>query len=392
MKKVLLLLALCCLILPAQAAGFYDVPEDHWAAGTIRLAVEAGAVTGYGDGSFQPGRDVTAAQFCTMLCRSFLAEEFAAAEEGKYQAMDACLPVLRGTAMERAYQDRGKHWDRFTDQPLTRYDMAQVLYNVAAEQGGLLPGWTGGEETQAEIADWDSIPEGYRTAVSTCWAMGLLRGQSDGRFAGEDHLNRAQAAVIWFRLSDLLGNSQDLAEDPAEEEEASADMPDFGLQGDETVQEMMARINRETPRCEEGRLPNGKLRTAKNIRELLDLVQEGCPDGTVWSATERYDYKSIRYSPAKGCMSFGMAVSDYVFGEEAPLKTLRHFRLLEAGDVVYITGTEVERVLIILEANHEEDFYTACELKLNEKIKWTQWGPISGLIDKAGVTTVYRRW
>ena len=96
MKKVLLLLALCCLILPAQAAGFYDVPEDHLAAGTIRLAVEAGAVTGYGDGSFQPGRDVTAAQFCTMLCRSFLAEEFAAAEEGKYQAMDACLPVLRG--------------------------------------------------------------------------------------------------------------------------------------------------------------------------------------------------------------------------------------------------------------------------------------------------------
>ena len=37
MKKALLtLLALCCLTLPAQAAGFSDVPEVHWAAGPIQ--------------------------------------------------------------------------------------------------------------------------------------------------------------------------------------------------------------------------------------------------------------------------------------------------------------------------------------------------------------------
>ena len=58
-KALLLLLALCCLTLPAQAVGFYDVPSDHWAAGTIQQAAEAGVISGYGDGSFQPGRDVT---------------------------------------------------------------------------------------------------------------------------------------------------------------------------------------------------------------------------------------------------------------------------------------------------------------------------------------------
>ena len=110
MKKIFLpLLALFCLLLPAQAAGFYDLPADHWAQEEIRRAVDAGVVNGYGDGSFQPGRDVTAAQFCAMLSRSFLAEEYAAAKEGKYQAMEACLPVLEGTSIkEELRRDRAK--------------------------------------------------------------------------------------------------------------------------------------------------------------------------------------------------------------------------------------------------------------------------------------------
>ena len=385
-----MLLALCCLTLPAQAAGFYDLPEDHWAAGTIQQAVEAGVINGYGDGSFQPGRDVTAAQFCAMLCRSFLAEEFAAAPEGKYQALAACLPVLKGTAVETAYKERGNHWDRFADQPLTRYDMAQVLYNLASERDAA-PGEESAQAAVPEIGDWEKIPEGFRTAVSTCWSMGLLRGQSDGCFAGEDHLNRAQAAVIWFRLDDLFNAPYRGPEDPNEGVEVQ-EMPAFGLQGDETVQEMMNRINLATPRCGEGRLPNGKARSEEAIGELLELVKEGCPEGTVWSTTERYDYKSLRAAPARGCLAFGMAVSDFVFGEEAPLIVPRNLRSLAVGDMVYIKGVKSDRVLILTGVDYEEDHYTACSLERNGKVSWSDWGPLSGLIDKAGVTTVYRRW
>ncbi|MEY8389385.1 S-layer homology domain-containing protein [Oscillospiraceae bacterium 38-13] len=389
MKKALLsLLALCCLTLPAQAAGFYDVPGDHWAAGIIQEAVESGAITGYGDGSFQPGRDVTAAQFCTMLSRTFLTEEFAAAGEGSYPAMDACLPVLKGTSVEETYISLGKRWDRYVNQPLSRYDMAQILYNLVSQKD------TVSDESSAavpEIGDWEDIPQGCRSAVSACWSMGLLQGRSDGRFAGEDHLNRAQAAAVWSRLNTLFNGPREVPADPDAGVEAN-EMPAFGLQGEETVQEMMNRVNRETPRCEEGRLPNGKSRTAENIQELLELVKQGCPDGTVWSGTERYDYKSLKYSPARGCMAFGMAVSDFVFGEEAPLLSIQLFRRLEVGDVVSITGAGVERVLILTEVDYDEDLYTACELELNGKVKWSQWGPISGLIDKMGVTMVIRRW
>lgn len=389
MKKALLtLLALCCLVLPARAKGFYDLPAGHWAAGPIQRAVDAGVVNGYGDGSFQPGRDVTAAQFCAILSRSFLKEEFAAAPEGKYQAMAACLPVLKGTSVENTYTALGRRWDRFADQPLSRYDMAQMIYNLILEKGAL-------DETVSlsttGIAGWKDIPDGYRSAVFTCWGMGLLQGRSDGRFAGEDHLNRAQAAVIWSRLDALLNGPYEAPEDPGAGV-AVQEMPAFGLQGDETVQEMMRRINHATPACEEGRLPNGKSRTEENIRQLLELVKAGCPDGTVWSSTERYDYNVPQLGQTRGCLAFGMAVSDFVFGERAPVSLHQNFRTLSAGDVIHIRGGSAERVLILTGVDEAEGLFTACELKRGGTVNWSGWGPLSGMIDEENFTTVYSRW
>lgn len=389
MKKFFLpLLALLCLVFPARAAGFYDLPEDHWAGAEIRRALDAGVMNGYGDGSFQPTREVTAAQVCAMLSRSFLSEEYAAAKEGKYQALDACLPVLKGTSAEKTWRDLGKRWDRYVNEPLSRYDMAQIVYNVILEKDAL-------HETiqlsTGEIADWESIPEGYHSAVFTCWGLGLLQGRSDGRFAGEDTLNRAQAAVVWSRLDTLLNGPYEAPADPDESVEAK-EMPAFGLQGEETVQEMMNRVNRGTPRCEEGRLPNGKTRTEENLQELLELVKQGCPDGTVWSGTVRYDYRVPGFGPARGCLSFGLAVSDFLFGEEAPVIQHRQLPALSVGDVVYVRFDEVERVLILTGVDREEGTYTACGLEQNGKVDWDEWGPLSGLVDAVGFTTVYRRW
>lgn len=389
MKKALLtLLALCCLTLPAQAAGFSDVPEDHWAAGPIQEAAEAGVISGYGDGSFRPQAEVTAAHFCAVLSRSFLAEELSGQSSWEHRYLDACLPILEGTEVYAAYQEAGNRWGDFADQPLSRYDMARILCSLVSKEGAA-PGEEAARAAGPEIADWEEIPESYRAAVSACWSMGLLRGQSGGRFAGEDTLNRAQAAVIWSRLDGLLQESgQSPEEDPGGEER---DMPAFGLQGDETVQQMMDRVNAGTPRCKEGCLPNGKTRTEEHILELLELVKQGCPEGAVWSSTTRYDYSAPSAGPVKGCLSFGMAVSDFLFGEETPVTQHRSFDTLKPGDMVHIKGGYAERVLILTGVDREKDSFAACELKENGKVSWSAWGPLSGLIDRHGVTTVYSR-
>lgn len=121
-------------------------------------------------------------------------------------------------------------------------------------------------------------------------------------------------------------------------------MPAFGLQGDETVQQMMNRINAATPRA------------------------------------------------AEGCLSFGMAVSDFVFGEQAPVTQRWEGFILRVGDMIHIKAEGTERVLILTGVDYEKDAYTACGLKRNGKVKWSDGGPVSGLVDGFGFTTVYKRW
>lgn len=60
----------------AQAAGaaastqFADVPADHWAAGYINIAVQAGVINGYGNGNFGPDDLVAYQDALTMMVRA----------------------------------------------------------------------------------------------------------------------------------------------------------------------------------------------------------------------------------------------------------------------------------------------------------------------------------
>lgn len=425
MKRMLLiLLALCCLPLSALAAesgGFSDVPADHWAAEEIARAADAGVITGYADGTYRPQAEVTAAHFCAFLARSFLSDAYWApvevekrafdyleqpetAAERRIQALNACLPVLEGTEVLAVWEAAGQQWGDFADRPLSRYDMAQIVYNVLREKDAVP---SAGSFDTDQVSDWADIPRAYRAAVSACWGLGILKGWSDGNFGGENTLNRAQAAVIWARTADYLDalrkETQEEAEnegtEPSQEDSSSASaeeqqkeqkVPEFGLREGETVQQMMDRINAQTPRCQEGCLPNGAPRTEENVQALLEKVKEGCPDGTVWNSNLKFNYMSPSMGGGKGVLAFGMAVSDYVFGEETPLTQHRDFRTLAAGDVVYIKNSTVERVLVMTAVDREKERYKACELVEGQTVYWSGWGPMWEFIDNS-TTIVYSR-
>ena len=48
--------------------------------------------------------------------------------------------------------------------------------------------------------DWAAVPVRYQDAVVTCYALGLLNGQADGTFGGNNYMTRAQACVVINRL------------------------------------------------------------------------------------------------------------------------------------------------------------------------------------------------
>jgi hypothetical protein len=49
---------------------FSDVPADNWAYGYIETAAAQGAISGYADGTFRPGADVTRAQASRMITQA----------------------------------------------------------------------------------------------------------------------------------------------------------------------------------------------------------------------------------------------------------------------------------------------------------------------------------
>ncbi len=48
---------------------FPDVPADHWAAGAIERAAEAGILSGYPDGTYKPGQAVTRAELAAVVIK-----------------------------------------------------------------------------------------------------------------------------------------------------------------------------------------------------------------------------------------------------------------------------------------------------------------------------------
>ncbi|MGE8000355.1 S-layer homology domain-containing protein [Lysinibacillus sp. NPDC093190] len=75
MKKLVCALLLSILVLASgftvQAAGFKDVPEDHYAYEAIMWAEEYDIVNGYADGTFKPNATITEQQFAKLLANFY---------------------------------------------------------------------------------------------------------------------------------------------------------------------------------------------------------------------------------------------------------------------------------------------------------------------------------
>lgn len=392
-----LTLALCMgFSAPALAAGrtFSDVPNGYWASEQIAQAVEQGITNGYGDGTFKPNNPVTYAQYYTFIARAFFPDETAYNLTLKWEGpwykpyfmtlFDS--KVAKGTA---AYDDWGKNGD-FGDifnNSISRYDMALVMYNILGFNGGTMPSSEDTTTAATKMSDWSSMPEKYRTAVSTCYALGLLNGKG-GKFDGQSSMTRAQACVVISRLKDYLkDNSTGTPTAPTEQPPAAVPetpttpvtpttptVPSepvaqptgdttFAMLNGENVQQMMDRINAATPAYREGYLANGQPITEENIKAALDKIQQSMPEGTIWGPEGKYNYYFGKYSEkwgypgGGGCAAFGWGVSDAIFGEDAPVIQHQNFDNLKIGDVIWIKKEQTEGHVCVVMSNQDEDGY-----------------------------------
>lgn len=68
---VLLIFLLSFLFVPKQLLAFSDLPAEHWAEKEILSLTEANVLNGYPDGTFQPERQISRAEFAKIVALTF---------------------------------------------------------------------------------------------------------------------------------------------------------------------------------------------------------------------------------------------------------------------------------------------------------------------------------
>ena len=175
---------------------FPDVTRDAWYFEAVEESAALGLFHGDDQGLFQPERDITRAEFCQVAANALGSdwEDF----EGENQFTDVAdgawyVQVVAWAAQEGIMNGDGDGRFRPED-PITREEMCQVLYNLLGRQpvedegDSLFP-------DDGEISPW------AREAVYACHSLGLVLGNDDGSFRPRENTQRSQAATVFVRYS-----------------------------------------------------------------------------------------------------------------------------------------------------------------------------------------------
>lgn len=322
------------MLVPAQAApqSFSDATQDFWAYQEINLAVEKGITNGYQDGTFRPAAKVTNAHFEAFIARAFYANEVPAYDSDPWYSKYSNVLAKHGVPNHTTLTS---DFPKYIHQPINRYDMAMVMFNVLNDQNGEMPSQQDVEAAQQAIGDWKSIPQKYQSAVATCYALGLLNGQADGNFGGNNLMNRAQACVVINRLSNFISAPADKPNVP--DKPSVPDKPVVPNQPD--VPSVPDKPNKPAGELQPGQYDvnvhdvpadtnkDGFI-TEEEVQAVLARLREEYPSKTSWDDSKEY-YSNAFHSLGSGCAAWAFFVSDQIFGKTLPVSSTRNIRSIK---------------------------------------------------------------
>lgn len=181
--------------MPSQPeAVFLTDISGHWGESYIEECYRSGIITGFGDNSFQPDRNVTRAEVTALLTRLLKLDV------GEYSGFSDVMPE----AWYYPYVAGSYHSGLITgydgcfkpEESITRQDMAVIIFRALTKQGGELSGET-------SFADGQSIAEYAAESVVKLAANGVITGY-ENLFRPMEFLTRAEAAAMICRVNNIL--------------------------------------------------------------------------------------------------------------------------------------------------------------------------------------------
>lgn len=180
------------------AVGTLKDIKGHWAYDAIMDMVDKGIVKGNTDGTFQPNKAATRAEFAQMTAKAF-GYESTKTESVFTDVKPADWYFKSVTALTDSSIISGVSQTNFAPQTtLTREQMAAILYRVLSDKKvALTAGKTASFHDDTSIAPW------AKEAVYTLQENGIVSGRENGTFDPQGSATKAEIASMLQRVLKL---------------------------------------------------------------------------------------------------------------------------------------------------------------------------------------------
>ncbi|QIB69813.1 S8 family serine peptidase [Aminipila butyrica] len=177
---------------------FKDV-SDHWAKEEIEKMASKFIVNGVKEDTFLPDKQVTRAEFVSMLVRALNLRENSTSLGFKDIASDSWYKETVETGVKygliKGYEDNSFR----PNEAITRAEMA-VIVERAMKLAGKDPQQYDYDQTLNVFNDENQISSWSKNSVSTMVSTGITTGRANGQYAPDENTTRAETTIVLYRL------------------------------------------------------------------------------------------------------------------------------------------------------------------------------------------------
>ncbi|MBE7098116.1 S-layer homology domain-containing protein [Bacillus cereus] len=171
----------------AQTTDFTDVPSGHWSESSINYLADKKVISGYGNGNFGFGDNVTRGQVSAIISR-YLKLENNGLKVKHFSDIHGHMFENSIKAVAQAGIMTGDSTDKFRpDDTLTRYEMAVILqkaFHLAVKTNDLF--------YDVSNNHW------AKDSVRSLYSNGITNGIGDYQYGGEMNVTREQFAKFMY--------------------------------------------------------------------------------------------------------------------------------------------------------------------------------------------------
>lgn len=200
MKKIISIVLLILLVTNSMMCFSLETPiskmndiENHWATKTISKWTNGGLIKGYPDGTFKPDRNITKAEFITIINRVF----------GYYEKSDINYSDIADntwykeatmTAKENMYMDWYEDSILGPDENISRQEVCAILSSICYLEA------TEDFTAISDFSDKSDIPEWSMGFIDAMINKGYMKGYENKTIKAQGEITRAESLVMIDRV------------------------------------------------------------------------------------------------------------------------------------------------------------------------------------------------